>query len=86
MEPDAQDQLDELLNDVAVQMGYQPGGAGPNGEHPLSMAGSLHAYFASAQHQGFISQGTYDALRAHYGQRELRDKLGVIRIGEEWTY
>ena len=94
MEPNEQDQLDELLNDIAVQMGYQPGGAGPTGEHPLSMsvkssksmAGSLHAYFASAQHQGFISQGTYDALRAHYGQRELRDKLGVIRIGEEWTY
>ena len=24
MEPDAQDQLDELLNDVAVKLGYQP--------------------------------------------------------------
>ena len=73
MEPNEQDQLDELLNDVAVQMGYQPGGAGPNGEHPLSMAGSLHAYFANAQHRGFISEGTYDALRTHYGE-------------EKWTY
>ena len=73
MEPNEQDQLDERLNDIAVQMGYQPGGAGPNGEHPLSMAGSLHAYFANAQHRGIISQGTYDALRAHYGE-------------EEWTY
>jgi len=55
-EPDEQEQLDELLNDIAVEMGYQ-----------LSMAGSLHAYFASAQHRGIISQGTYDALRTHYG-------------------
>ena len=66
-EPDEQEQLDELLNDIAVEMGYEPKGIGPRGEHPLSMAGSLHAYFASAQHRGIISQGTYDALKRHYG-------------------
>ena len=82
-EPDEQEQLDELLNDVAVEMGYQPRGIGPRGEHPLSM-GLTQAELAAEIGVHKISICRYETsvkkpipivVRALEALRQRRDKI-----------
>jgi len=59
---------DVLAERIHTAMGYKPGGVGPNGEHPLSMAGSECQYYTTAMMLGFASIREIESLRANIGE------------------